>query len=163
MGDTLKSVEPETEAIRWERRLYPRADGEDVLDSVLTPPALVNGKAFLGTTRGDVVCLTADTGEVLWQIHVGEPVVFQPAVANGRVYAATHRDNLYCLDTDDPADDGWLMGAAVRAQRHPVLTKSRPSGDIPCPRRCRKRRSLRPRKPPSCVRRGVTNGCPCSI
>lgn len=109
MGDTLKSVEPETEAVLWERRLYPRTDGEEVLDSVLTPPALVNGKAFVGTTRGDVVCLTADTGEVLWTIHVGEPVVFQPAVANGRVYAATHRGNLYCLETDDPADDGWLM------------------------------------------------------
>jgi hypothetical protein len=45
---------------------------------------------------------------VLWQVHIGEPVVFKPAVANGRVYAATPRGNLYCLETGDPADDGWL-------------------------------------------------------
>jgi outer membrane protein assembly factor BamB len=80
-----------------------------------TPPALVNGKAFFGTSFGDVYCLAADSGNVLWQTKVGEPIIFQPAVAKGRVYAASNAGTLYCLETGDPADDGWLMWGASAA------------------------------------------------
>jgi outer membrane protein assembly factor BamB len=75
----------------------------------LTPPAAVNGKLFVGTAAGEVLCLSADKGERLWSANVGEPVVFQPAVARGRVYVATSAGSLICLETGDAKDDGWLM------------------------------------------------------
>ena len=56
--------------------------------------------------------LAASSGDLLWTVRVGEPIVFQPAVARGRVYAATHAGNLFCLETGDPHDDGWLMWGA---------------------------------------------------
>ena len=85
---------------------------EELLDSPLTPPAIANGKLFFGTIQGEVHCLSAATGEVLWSVPVGEPVIFQPAVAGGRVYVATDAGSLFCLETGDPADDGWLMWGA---------------------------------------------------
>jgi outer membrane protein assembly factor BamB len=59
-----------------------------------------------------VCCLSAGTGDLLWSVRVGEPVLFQPAVARGRVYATTRAGSLFCLETGDEKDDGWNMWGA---------------------------------------------------
>jgi outer membrane protein assembly factor BamB len=121
MGETLQCVEPNTEELCWKQTVHHNehttsASGEaELLDHVLTPPALANGKAFLGTTFGEVVCLDAATGSLLWKVNIGEPIVFQPAVAAGRVFVSTSVGSLYGLETGDPADDGWLMWGANAA------------------------------------------------
>jgi outer membrane protein assembly factor BamB len=112
IGDTVHCAEPETGEVRWTKKLRDAAPAEELLDSLLTPPATVNGKLFLGTSDGRVLCLVAATGETLWSVTVGEPVLFQPVVAAGRVYAVTHRGSLFCVETGDPLDDGWLMWGA---------------------------------------------------
>lgn len=110
MGDSLKCVDPKTEKVRWERKLHPVKEAEkDKVDSLASPPALVNGKAFVGTTAGEVFCLSAATGDVLWKVDVGSPVLFQPAVVQGRVYVSTNNGSVICLETGDPRDDGWAM------------------------------------------------------
>jgi outer membrane protein assembly factor BamB len=112
LGDALHCVDPETRAPYWKKTLHERPGQEELLDGLLTPPVLVNGKVFLGTLDGEVCCLAAGTGELLWSVRVGEPVLFQPAVARGRVYATTQAGSLFCLETGDPGDDGWLMWGA---------------------------------------------------
>jgi Ca-activated chloride channel family protein len=110
MGDTLKCVDPTGDEVLWQRPLHPRGPDEpELLDSMVTPPALANGKAVVGTSKGDVICLSAGSGERLWQVNVGEPILFQPAIAAGRVYVGTHTGSLVCLETGDEKDDGWLM------------------------------------------------------
>jgi outer membrane protein assembly factor BamB len=109
VGDTLHCLDRVSEEVYWKKRLYDRDDGAEVLDNVLTPPALANGKLFVGTIRGEVCCLAAESGELLWRADVKEPVMFQPAVMDGRVYAGTSHGKLFCLSTGDPVDDGWAM------------------------------------------------------
>jgi Ca-activated chloride channel family protein len=110
MGDTLKCVDLKTEKVLWQLDAHEKKkDKGELLDAVLTPPAAVNGKLFVGTAAGEVLCLSADKGDRLWSANVGEPVVFQPAVAKGRVYVATSAGSLICLETGDAKDDGWLM------------------------------------------------------
>ncbi|HXG10279.1 MAG TPA: PQQ-binding-like beta-propeller repeat protein [Gemmataceae bacterium] len=121
MGDTLKCVDPRTEQVIWRKALGRKEPNAELLDSVLTPPALVNNKVFVGTIDGEVYCLSAGTGEVLWSVRLGEPIVFQPAVARGRVYVSTSKGSLFCLETGDPKDDGWLMWGATAG--HNGLTK----------------------------------------
>jgi outer membrane protein assembly factor BamB len=112
VGDTLHCADPRTQEVFWKRRLYDRPDEGEVLDNVLTPPAVVNGKLFVGTILGEVCCLSAEAGEVLWRDALEQPVIFQPAVAGGRVYAATVAGSLFAIETGDPGDDGWLMWGA---------------------------------------------------
>jgi outer membrane protein assembly factor BamB len=116
MGDTLQCVDPKTEKVVWKQTIQKdKKDKGPLLDSVLTPPALVNDKVFVGTTFGEVQCRSAKTGELLWSAAIGEPVVFQPAVVKGRVYVSTNSGSLYCLETGDDKDDGWLMWGANAA------------------------------------------------
>jgi Ca-activated chloride channel family protein len=121
MGDVLKCVDLKTEKVLWKKDLRDKKDKGELLDAVLTPPAIANGKVFVGTAAGEVICLSADKGQLLWSARVGEPIVFQPAVAKGRVYVATGAGSLVCLETGDDKDDGWLMWGADAA--HSGTTK----------------------------------------
>lgn len=107
MGATMECVDAQSGRVIWSRNL--RDSRRPGPDDVLTPPAVVNGKVFLGSRWGSVYALSAETGDVIWRVNLGEPVTFQPAVAMGRVYAGTDRGQLFCLETGDPRDDGWMM------------------------------------------------------
>ncbi len=108
MGDTTQCVDAASGRVLWSRNLRDvRRPGYP--DDILTPPAVVNGKLFVGTRWGLVYALSAETGEVIWKVDIGEPVSFQPAVAMGRVYVGTDRGSIFCLETGDPRDDGWMM------------------------------------------------------
>ena len=108
MGDLVKCVDPKTEKVLWTKKLHDAKDKE-LVDAVLTPPAVVNDKIFVGTALGEVFCLSVKSGEVVWKVELGEPILFQPAVAGGRVYVSTEKGSLFCLETGDAKDDGWLM------------------------------------------------------
>jgi Ca-activated chloride channel homolog len=117
MGDTVVCTDPDTEHDFWRQQFQWKkgeADGR-LLDNCLTPPALVNGKVFVGSVEGRVLCLSAEDGEMLADAQIGEPIAFQPAIAVGRVYVPGTNGGLYCLETDDPSDDGWLMWGANAA------------------------------------------------
>jgi outer membrane protein assembly factor BamB len=115
-GDTVSSADPRSDQVFWKKTIGQSAgDDTELLDSPLTPPAIVNGKLFFGSIEGTIHCLLEATGEELWSVPVGEPVIFQPAVAGGRVYVGTDSGSLIGLDTGDPNDDGWLMWGADAA------------------------------------------------
>jgi Ca-activated chloride channel family protein len=117
-GDSVSSADPRSDQVFWKKQLgaAPGSGPEqELLDSPLTPPAIVNNKLFFGSVHGAIHCLAADTGTELWSCPVGEPVIFQPAVAGGRVYAATDSGSLFCVATGDPNDDGWQMWGADAA------------------------------------------------
>lgn len=116
LGDTLHCVAPDTKDVFWKSGVRAvSAAQEELLDSFLTPPVLVNGKAIVGTLDGRALCLSAASGEVLWSATLGEAVVFQPAVVQGRIYVPTAAGSLFCLESGDPRDDGWRMWGATPA------------------------------------------------
>jgi outer membrane protein assembly factor BamB len=112
LGDTLHCVDARSDAVIWRRTLHD--DGsEELVDSVVTPPVLVNAKVFVANAAGNVFALSAQTGDVLWQDDVKRPVDFQLAVMQGRVYVPTRNGQLFCLETGDAQDDGWAMWGAT--------------------------------------------------
>jgi outer membrane protein assembly factor BamB len=127
MADKVICLDPKTDKLLWEKALARKAtsNNSELLDAFVSPPALVNGRMFLGTDEGTLLCLAAESGEQLWSVDVGEPIVFQPAVANGRVYVATSSGSLFCVETGDPKDDGWLMWGANAAHDGKVVSSGR--------------------------------------
>src|SRR5262249_29992803 len=71
MGDDLLCVNPKTEKVIWKKSLGELGkkgkEKAPLLDSVVTPPALANGRIFVGTSQGDVICLSATSGEEQWR------------------------------------------------------------------------------------------------
>ena len=113
MGTFVQCLDPLSGNIIWKTKVV---DGnQQLLDHVLTPPVLVNGKVIVGTSFGDVACLSAKSGAWLWREVVGEPITFQLAVAKGRVYVPTATGSLFCLETGDAKDDGWFMWGGTAA------------------------------------------------
>jgi outer membrane protein assembly factor BamB len=113
-GDSVHCVEADTQKVLWKKPVT-RAAGGEVLDAATTPPAVVNGKLFVGTSDGRLLCLSAETGDELWSVPLGEPVLFQPAVVGGRVFVGTAGGTLFGLETGDPDADGWRMWGATPA------------------------------------------------
>ena len=115
-GDTVSSADPRSDQVFWKKTVgRTPADDQELLDSPLTPPAIANGKLFFGSVTGAIHCLSAGSGEELWNVAVDEPVIFQPAVAGGKIYVGTDSGSLICIETGDHNDDGWLMWGADAA------------------------------------------------
>ena len=64
-----------TEKVLWKHNIRDARDKGPLVDSALTPPAVVNGKFFIGTTAGQVICMNAETGAELWRATVGGSAV----------------------------------------------------------------------------------------
>jgi Ca-activated chloride channel family protein len=109
MGDNARSVEPATGKVVWTRKLHP---GKSEAESMLTPPAIVNGKLFIASGAGEVFALAEKTGDVIWKTEIGQPVSFQTAIVGGRIYVGTNQGTLFCLNTGDSRDHGWYMWGA---------------------------------------------------
>ncbi len=125
MGETLKCVDPESGELHWERNLV---GGKDAVDSLVTPPSLAGGKVFAGTDRGIVHCLAESTGDELWRVSLGQPIVFQPAVTAGWCVVGLADGTLAAFETGDPADDGWRMWGGTAA--HNGLTDEEEPAEV---------------------------------
>jgi outer membrane protein assembly factor BamB len=122
MGDTVKCVDLETRKVAWRKTIAAKKDGP-LVDAALTPPAIANGKLFVGSAQGVLYCLSAEDGDILWQATIGEPIQFQPAVVRGRIYVATAQGSLVCVETGDRADDGWCMWGGGAAHNGPTQSR----------------------------------------
>ncbi len=67
-------------------------------DAVLSSPVVVDGRLFVGTMGGKVLCLNAYSGSTRWTFDAEGPVESSPAVADGRMYIGSDDGNMYCLD-----------------------------------------------------------------
>jgi Ca-activated chloride channel family protein len=117
MGNTVICTDAESGKVLWTRIIgVYKTDADKTraqLDSSLTPPAMVNGKVFVASIFGEVLALSAQSGDTLWSVDIGEPVAFQPVIARGRVYVATNNGSVFSFDTGDARDDGWHMWGAT--------------------------------------------------
>ncbi len=60
MGTYVQCLDPLSGNIVWKTKIVP--GNHRIIDHVLTPPVVVNGKVFVGTSFGEVACLSAESG-----------------------------------------------------------------------------------------------------
>ncbi len=106
--------------IRSQREVWTR----ELQDSVLTAPAVTNGRVYVGSRDGGLYCLRASDGKELWRYEAGTAVLSSPAVLGNVVYGTSEAGDVFALDADDgsprwsrPLDvpSGLLSSPAVSA------------------------------------------------
>ncbi len=99
----------------WNRRLAPK-NGTDMPTlwgllgkaNTVDPPqgmgggvAYDDGKIFVTSGFGVVICMDAKTGRDIWRKDMGMPIVNAPVVNGGRIYFSTHDNHFFALAESD--------------------------------------------------------------
>ena len=99
----------------WNRRLAPK-NGTDMptlwgllgKKNTVDPPqgmgggvAYDDGKIFVTSGFGVVICMDAKTGKDIWRKDLGMPIVNAPVVNGGRIFVSTHDNHFYALAEAD--------------------------------------------------------------
>ncbi len=66
--------------------------------SVQAEAAIAGGRVYVGTTKGTLHALAADTGQELWRFETKDALMAAPAVAAGKVFLSSNDGKLYALD-----------------------------------------------------------------
>jgi outer membrane protein assembly factor BamB len=106
-GDAVQRLDIATKKPVWRCRL--EVDDDDAIGQVLSPPAVTSTRLYVTSAFGDLFVLDRVTGEEVWALNVGTPILSQPAVADGKVYLGTADGTLYGFEADDPDAAGWPM------------------------------------------------------
>jgi outer membrane protein assembly factor BamB len=75
--------------------------------SVLSSPVVVDGRVYVGTMGGDLVCLSAVTGNIIWSFPTEGPIESSPAVHDGFVYVGSDDGRLYKINAEDGRRHWW--------------------------------------------------------
>ena len=99
----------------WNRRLAPK-DGTDMPTlwgllgkaNTVDPPqgmgggvAYDDGRIYVTSGFGVLICLDAKTGRDIWRKNLGMPIVNAPVVNGGRIYVSTHDNHFYAMAQSD--------------------------------------------------------------
>ncbi|MBI4622468.1 MAG: PQQ-binding-like beta-propeller repeat protein [Verrucomicrobia bacterium] len=72
--------------------------------SVTAEAAIVNGRVYVGTAKGTLHCLAAETGRELWHFDTQEAITAAPAVSGAVVFLSSNDGRLYALNADTGAE-----------------------------------------------------------
>jgi outer membrane protein assembly factor BamB len=67
---------------------------------ITASPAIVDGKAYIGSHDKNIYCINAYTGAKIWSFTTGYRVIASPAVVGGRVFTGADDGSIYCLDAN---------------------------------------------------------------
>ena len=98
---------PDSLTLRWSTHI-PEAD------EFWSSPSVVGGCLYAANRNGNIYCLDASTGSILWMYETGsgEPIFSSPAVEYGMVFFASLR-KIHALPAHDPNRDGVISPSEV--------------------------------------------------
>ncbi|MGF1659346.1 MAG: PQQ-binding-like beta-propeller repeat protein [Rubrimonas sp.] len=94
----------------WRAEIAP--EGQNASDGFGGGLAEIDGRVIATTGFGEVIALSAATGEVLWRRNLGAPMRAAPAVDGGLVVAATRDNTAFGLDAAT-GDLRWRVSGAT--------------------------------------------------
>lgn len=123
----LTAVDADTGKRVWQTKLTPRkADVEDGFGGGI---AYWGGRIFAATGFGEVIALSAATGDIEWRVQSAIPFRTSPTVENGQVFVISHDNQLQVYAADDGRRQ-WNKMAIVEPAT--ILSSPSPavSGDL---------------------------------
>jgi len=108
----LFAFNAQTGAAQWDKSFAPQGDSDVLSDATFgliggdssTDPtkgagggiASDDGKIFIATGFGDVIALNA-TGQKIWKVNLGVPIVNAPVASGGRLFVSSQDNHFYAL------------------------------------------------------------------
>ena len=88
--------------------------------------AIVGGWIYVGTGKGTLHCLAADSGKERWHFDTKDAITAAPAVIGGRVFVSSNDGKLYALDVEK-GTEVWSFTAEDKMSSGAVVIKN-PNG-----------------------------------
>ena len=66
--------------------------------AITAEAAIADGRIYVGTAKGTLHCLAADTGREIWHFETKDAITAAPAVSGGKAYVSSNDGKLYALD-----------------------------------------------------------------
>ena len=82
-------------------------------------PVIARGRLFIGTLRGRLHAIDADTGQDLWSYQAGAPILHAAHAGHRRVFFACADGKIYCLDAAD-GSPLWTVQTGAALWNAPV-------------------------------------------
>ncbi|MEO7412924.1 MAG: PQQ-binding-like beta-propeller repeat protein, partial [Opitutaceae bacterium] len=89
--------------------------------------AIADGRVYVGTAKGTLHCLAADSGRELWSFETKDAVTAAPAVRDGKVFVASNDGRLYALNAETGAEL-WNFAAEDKMSSGAIAIKN-PTGE----------------------------------
>jgi len=106
-GKHVYAVNEKDGAIKWQ---YP-ADGTAATGEFNCPPAVADGKVFIGSEDKNLSVFDASSGALLWTVPTQGAVESSPTIDNGTVFFGCNDGNIYAIKE---ADQKPLWGGQFR-------------------------------------------------
>lgn len=86
------------------------------------PPAVSDGKIYIGAEDGTLYACDPRSGEVEWSFNAGDQITAAPVVDGNRLYVGSYDQCLYALDTSDGGRVIWKVNTGGTVSATPVLS-----------------------------------------
>lgn len=83
--------------LAWKRELAEFKDGNRENRIVWTGPLIASGRLVIASSEGDVLALSAQTGETVSELKLGQSIFIEPIAAAGKIFILTDQANLVAI------------------------------------------------------------------
>jgi len=104
-------------ALLWENELTPITDRSG--DGFGGGLALAGERLFATTSFGEVLALSAASGDILWRYDLDAPLTAPPAVDNGQVYVVSRSERAYALNFNGGLE--WTLQGPIAGAPHTLM------------------------------------------
>src|SRR5688572_2128818 len=85
--------------------------------------AIVGGRVYVGTAKGTLHCLNADSGKEIWKFETKDAITAAPAVSAGKVFVSSNDGKLYALNADN-GTEAWNFASEDKISAGAIAIRS---------------------------------------
>ena len=82
----------------WEKKIIP--EEESINSNIDGGLAIFNGFLIVSTSYGEIICLDARDGKILWKRKIGKPSQGSPTISENKIFQMTVNNDLIVLDLE---------------------------------------------------------------